>query len=313
MEAHALHQQRLIWFKGKLLPASEAHVSVLSPTAQFGLNVFEGIRGYWNDKDTQLYLFRLFDHLERLFQSCRLIGLKSPYSIDDIASYIIDLIRVNRYTEDIAIRATLFVDGEGSWSSSEPVDLFIAPIAKNRRDPALGLSACISTWERINDRAMPPRAKIGANYINGRYAHIEATKNGYDLAILLDRDGKVTEGAGSCIFLVRDGTLITPAITASVLESITRDTIIRLALVEGISVVERQVDRTELMLADEIFVCGSAVEVTPLVTLDRMQVGAGVVGETTLHLAGKYLSAVSNIERSPEGWLTPVYADPNRG
>jgi branched-chain amino acid aminotransferase len=304
-----MSEDRLIWFKGDLVPAASALVPVLSPTAQFGLNVFEGVRGYWNADRQDIYIFRLDDHLDRLFESCRLIGIRSPHAKADIAEIIGTVVRANKYQTDVAVRVTLFVDEEGSWSSSGPVAMFAAPIAKKRRDPALrtGVSACVSTWERISDRAMPPRAKVGANYINGRYAHLEAQRNGYDLPILLDREGKVTEGAGSCIFMVRKGVLVTPPVTASVLEGITRDTLLTLARTEGIPIAERQIDRSELLVAEEIFVCGSAAEITPVTTIDRLAVGTGELGRVSARLLEKYLAVASNGVADFAHWLSPVY------
>lgn len=302
-------QDRVIWFNGKLVSAAKALVPVLSPTAQFGLNVFEGLRAYWNSDEQELYIFRLHEHLDRLFESCRLIGLQSPYEKMQIAEIVRQTVRANHYKADIAVRVTLFVDGEGTWSSSEPVGMFVAPILKNRRDVALklGASACISTWERISDRAMPPRAKVGANYINGRHAHLEAQRNGYDLPVLLDREGKVTEGAGACVFMLRKGVLVTPPVTASVLEGITRDTLLTLAGHEGISVVERPIDRTELLVAEEIFLCGSAAEVTPVTKIDGLSVGSGQVGDIAARLLRAYLAAASNSAGAFPQWLTPMY------
>lgn len=299
-------QDCFIWFNGSLMPAAEAKVPVLSPTAQFGLNVFEGIRGYWSDATQDVFLFRLAEHLGRLDASCRLIGIENPHSQDAITDAIRDALKANDYKCDIAVRATLFVQGEGSWYSSDPVGMFVAPIAKARRDVSAthGLRACISTWERIDDRAMPPRIKAGANYINGRYAHLEAQANGYDLPILLDRAGKVSEGAGSCVMMVRDGVLVTPPGTSSILESITRDTLLELARDMDQPVEIRPIDRTELYIADELFLCGSAAEITPLTAIDRYFVGSGQVGQITRRLLKSYLDAASG---GRPDWLTPVW------
>lgn len=300
---------RLIWFKGALIPADQALVPVLSPTAQFGLNVFEGIRGYWNPQTRDINLFRLPEHLDRLDESCRLIGITSPYDSAQITGFIRDVLRANDYRCDVAVRATLFVDEEGSWSSSTPVDMFVAPIDRPRRDinQTSGARACISTWERISDRAFPPRIKAGANYINGRYAHLEAQRNGYDLPVLLGRDGTVSEGAGSCLFMVRRGRLVTPTATNSILESITRDTLIQIATAENLPVDIRPIDRTELYMADELFLCGSAAELTPLTSIDGHQMGAGTIGPITRHLLTRYLNVASGLDPEFTGWQTPVY------
>lgn len=303
-------QDRLIWFKGALVPANEALVPVLSPTSQFGLNVFEGIRGYWNPDRKDIFLFRLQEHLNRLAASCRLIGIKIPYDANQIETAIRDVLRANNYQEDVAVRVTVFVDGEGSWSSSKPVDMFVAPIAKARRDinNMTGMRACVSTWERIDDRSFPPRIKAGANYINGRYAHLEAQAAGYDLPILLDRTGKVSEGAGSCLMMVRDGVLITPPTASSILESITRDTLLELAANIEIPTSVRIIDRTELYLASELFLCGSAAEILPLTAIDRYEVDSGKMGHITQQLMKRYFATVSgNSADGYDSWRTPVW------
>ncbi len=301
---------RKIWFKGEIVPVAEARINVLAPTSQFGLNVFEGLRCYSDaDGSGQLSAFRLDEHLNRLLDSCKLIGLTCPYTKDQLRKYLRDTVAANSYHEDTSVRMTLFVDGEGSWSALGPVEMFIAPIRKARTNIAAPpqLRACISTWERINDNSLPPRVKAGANYINGRYAHLEAKRHGYDLPIFLGRTGKVAEGAGACLFMFRKGILATPAPTSSVLESITRDTIMRLGTELGLEVVEREIDRSELYLADELFLCGSAAEVTPIVYLDGIPVGFAKPGDVTLKLLTRYLEVVSNAEPKYSHWLSPMY------
>lgn len=300
----------LIWIRGEIIRQSQAVVNVLSPMAQFGLNVFEGIRCYWNEEKGDLYAFRLKEHLERLTLSCRLVRLPSPYTPEQIEFFMAAAIKANDFRTDTAVRMTLFGDGQGTWNTCEPVSLFIAPMAKARTnlDRVPALKACISSWERINDNALPPRAKVGANYINGRYAHLQARHDGYDLPIFLGRDGKVAEGAGACLFMVRNGQLVTPPTTSSVLESITRDTIIVLAREAGIVVVERLVDRTELYLADEVFLCGSAAEISPIVSVDGYVLGNGLPGPITVGLLKDYLAVASGENIGHPEWRTVVHS-----
>jgi branched-chain amino acid aminotransferase len=299
---------RNIWFKGSIVPVEQANISVLSPTAQFGLNVFEGIRCYASG-DGQLFAFRLNEHFGRLLDSCKLLGISSPHQASELKDHLIQTIRANDYHEDVGVRLTLFVDGEGSWSSEGPVEMFIAPLPKPRIDvqapPAL--SACVTTWERINDNCLPPRIKTGANYINSRYAYLEAKRHGYNCPIFLGRDGKVTEGTGACLFMVRRGILTTPTLTSSVLESITRSTVITLASDLGVQVMERDIDRTELYLAEELFLCGTAAELTPIASIDRVSVGSGRPGHVTMSLLRKYLEVVSNQLSRYSDWLAPIY------
>lgn len=299
----------LIWIRGEIIRQSQATVNVLSPMAQFGLNVFEGIRCYWSEEKGELYAFRLKEHLDRLMLSCRLVRLHSPYTPEQIESFMKAAILANDFQTDTAVRMTLFGDGQGTWNTCEPVSMFIAPMAKSRTklDKVPALKACISSWERINDNALPPRAKVGANYINGRYAHLQARHDGYDLPIFLGSDGKVAEGAGACLFMLRSGQLVTPPTTSSVLESITRDTLMVLAREAGMTVVERPVDRTELYLADEVFLCGSAAEISPIVSVDGYVLGDGQPGPATVSLLKAYLAVASGEDSNHPKWRTVVH------
>ncbi len=303
--------ERYIWLNGEIVRLSEANINVLSPTSQFGANVFEGIRCYWNDEKKQLYAFRLLEHYKRLKNSIKMFRMDDKYSLDDFTTALVDVIRANEYKEDIAVRQTVFVDGFGNWSSRGPVGMFVAPIPKGRTLPAdkKGLRCCVSSWERISDRNMSPKVKVGANYINSRMAQLEALENGYDSAIFMNNAGKIAEGPGSCFFIIRDGKLITPPCSASVLESITRDTIIRLAQeVLNILTIERDIDRTELYICDEAFLCGSAVEVVPVTNIDGYDIcGDHVDSPLTLKIQTAYLDAVCGKFPSYERWLTPIY------
>lgn len=302
---------RVIWLKGQILNVNDARINVLSPTSQFGLNVFEGIPGYWNEEEQQLYMFRLNDHYDRLLRSAKLLQLDCTYTKEDFKKALIDTVKANEYYENISVRQTLFVDGFGSWGSESPVEMFVAPIPRGKTSAEYnkkGLNCCVTSWRRISDDNLSPRVKCGANYINSRVGQREALRNGYDTCIFLNRDGKVAEGPGSCFFMVKDNTLVTPQLTDSVLESITRDTIIRLAKEElGLEVKERTIDRTELYLGDEAFLCGSAMEITPIYTIDRYKVGTGEQGKVTKELHLTYLDCVRGKLGSKKEWLTAVY------
>lgn len=300
---------RLMWFKGQLVEPQDAKVMALSPTAQFGLNVFEGVRGYWNEEHEQLYVFRLREHLDRLEESCKLISLDMPYSKAEIEQFIRDVTRANHYREDIALRVTAFVDGDDTWSSTSRPDLFIAPIARSRKDASNlpAQSATVSSWRRIDDVSFPPRIKCGANYINGRYAHLDAKRKGFDLPIFLNAESKISEGAGACIMIIRKGRLVTPDLSSGVLESVTRDTILQLADKIGLDCEERRVDRTELLVAEEIFMCGSAAEISPVTSVDHVPVGSGKVGPITAMLAAEYTRAVCNQNSDFPNWTFPIY------
>lgn len=301
---------RFIWFKGEILNVNDAKINILSPTSQFGLNVFEGIPCYWNDAKKQLYAFRLDDHYERLLRSAKLIQIECPYSKEDLKKALVDVVKANEYNENLSVRQTLFIDGFGSWGSSEPVSMFVAPIPKGRMSKEYnkkGLNACVTSWRRISDNNLSPRIKCGANYINSRMGQREALRNGYDTCVFLNEFGKVAEGPGSCFFMVKNGELVTPQLTDAVLESITRDTVIRLAHLIGVTVVERTMDRTELYTCDEAFLCGSAMEITPVLSIDKYDVGNGNPGEITTTLHKQYLGAAKGMNESLMSWITPIY------
>jgi branched-chain amino acid aminotransferase len=303
-------EERLIWLDGKIVPLQKATINVLSPTSQFGTNVFEGIRCYWNEEKKQLYAFRLPEHYKRLKNSMKMFRMEDKYTVNELKQGLIDVVKANGYKEDIAVRQTVFIDGFGSWMSKGPINMFIAPIPKGRTlNPSKpGMKCCVSSWERISDKNISPKVKVGANYINSRMAQMEALENGYDSAILMNNQGKISEGPGSCFFMIRDGVLITPPVTASILESITRDTIIKLARAElNIEVIERDIDRTELYICDEAFLCGSAMEVVSVLNIDGISVGEGNPGELSRSIQGIYLNVARGEIDSYEKWLTPIY------
>ena len=301
---------RFIWYKVEILNVNDAKINILSPTAQFGLNVFEGIPCYWNDEQKQLYAFRLDDHYNRLVRSARLIQIDCPFTKEELKKAFVDVIKANEYYENLSVRQTLFVDGFGSWGSSEPVNMFVAPIPKARTSAEYnkkGLNCLVTSWRRISDTTLSPRIKCGANYINSRVGQREALRNGYDTCIFLNEAGKVAEGPGSCLFIVVNGTLVTPLLTDSVLESITRDSIIQIAKSMGIPVVERTIDRTELYTCDEAFLCGSAMELTPVLSIDKYVVGDGETGKITFDLHKAYLDIVCGNNSQFKDWVTEIW------
>lgn len=298
---------RFIWYKSEIVNVNDAKINILAPTAQFGLNVFEGIPCYWNENEKQLYAFRLDDHYDRLLRSARLIQINCPYTKEDFKKAFVDVIKANEYDENLSVRQTLFVDGFGSWGSDGPTDMFVAPIPRGRTSAEYnkkGLNVCVTSWRRISENALSPRIKCGANYINSRVGQREALRNGYDTCLFLNEFGKVSEGPGSCFFMIRDQKIITPVYTDAVLESITRDTVIQLARSIGYEVVERTIDRTELYTADEAFLCGSAMELTPILSIDRYELGEGQI---TKELQKAYVDTASGKNEQFKNWVTAIY------
>lgn len=300
-----------LWFNGRLVPWSEAtvHLSLVgwpSITA-----VFEGVRAYRNGARGSLAVFRLSEHLTRLDQSMRLQRMLTPFNHAQIRDAMVDLCRANDAAADVYLQPLAFVSGargSSSWSHDSDPDLFItmrpAPSALPSATP---LRAGVSTWTRISDDALPPRIKAIPNYANSRLASLEAARHGYDVAILLNRHGQVAESSSSCIFIVRNGRVITPPLTAGILESITRDTLITLCRdTLDLPIEEREIGRTELYTADEAFLCGTMVEVTPLASVDGFPLRGGEDGSITRRIAALYHDIVRGNDPRSAAWLTEV-------
>lgn len=294
---------------GELVPFDDAKVHVLSPAVTYALTVFEGIRAYWNEDTRELYLFRLEDHLLRLQRSMRMMRFAASYSVESMRQQILRLVRANNLKENIHLRVMAIVGGDPSVSATGPVSFVVTagpyPSTKWVDD---GMHVQVSSWQRVGDMTNPPRIKATANYSNGRFAMLQAQADGYDSAIMLTRDGKVAETPVATLFLVRRGEIITPGVTEGILESITRDTLIQL-LSERMDMrtVERQVDRTELYASDELFVCGSGWEVTPIATVDRIPVALSAPGPITRKIRDIYFEEVYGRAPQHPEWLTPVW------
>lgn len=300
-----------VYFRDAFIYESEATISATSTLAQYGLNVFEGIRGYFNEGDNNLYLFRLYSHINRLFNSSKILRFELDNSItaESIEKKVIEIIKMNDFREDIYIRISLFIDNDDGWGSSSPISLLITAFPKGRSfvDKA-GLSCCVSSWRRINDTSFPPRIKTGTNYLNSRLAQLEASINGYDYCILLNDRSTVSEGPGSCLFIVRDGELITPPLYASILESITREVILDVAKKKlNMKISEREIDRTELYLADEVFMAGTTVEIMPVLKIDQVLINNAQLGRITKIITSNYIDIVTGRHNEYRIWLTPVY------
>ena len=305
-----------LWRNGDHVPWEDAliHVNAVGHASVAG--VFEGIKAYWNEEDDELYVFRLMEHLRRFAASIRMVRYGFDYSVDELRDAVLGLLRANAYRRDVYIRPYVFQAGLVREllqpEPGKPTEVVIDswPFS-SYRDPKQALDVCVSSWTRIGDNVLPPRLKCFSNYHNGRLAAMEATVSGYDWPILLDAQGKVTEGPGACIALVRDGTVITPAATSSILESITRDavgTIVREVL--RMPYQERVVDRTELYVADELFFLGTGWELMPVRSVDRLVVGDGSVGPATQAIQAAYRGIVRGVDRRYPEWRTPVWKEP---
>ncbi|MFQ5454179.1 MAG: branched-chain amino acid transaminase [Candidatus Zixiibacteriota bacterium] len=298
-----------IWMNGKLIKWEDAKIHVMSHVVHYGSSVFEGIRAYSSPKGTAC--FRLQDHVDRLFNSARIYRMPIQFTPDQLNQAILDLIGANNlkecYIRPIAYRGykTLGVD-----PSQCPVDIAIAvwPWGKYLGEDALenGVSVCFSSWNRIAPNTLPAMAKAGANYMNSQLIKLEAISHGYVEGIALDVFGHVSEGSGENIFLVRKGTLITPTFAASILPGITRNSVIRLAVDLGIKVIEQNIPREALYLAEEVFFTGSAAEITPISKIDDIQIGEGKCGPITKKLQDAFFDIIKGKREDKHGWLTFV-------
>jgi branched-chain amino acid aminotransferase len=296
-----------IWMNGRLVPQAEAVLPVNSAAVFYATNVFEGLRAYWNPRDEELYAFRLADHFTRLRESMKMMRFTVPYSDQDLFDAVRLVMSGNEVREDVHMHLVAYVLGAGNDATS-PTGLYINPRRRARIAPDKGLSCCVSSWTRTNDNAIPIRLKSGSNYQNGRLAILQAKADGYDAPILLNQQGHVAEGTGATFFMVRKGRLTTPGSASDILESITRATLIEdLCPGIGLHVVERDIDRTELYVAEEAFFCGSGYEITPITSIDRFPLGTGEIGPVTKRITTAYMNLVRGVDtRFPE-WRTPTY------
>ncbi len=304
-----MSKARFVHFDGEIVPWEQAQVHVSTAAFRFGTGVFEGIRGYWNVAREQLYLFRLDDHARRLVQSQRFMRFESVFPADYVAEQILSLVRANEFREDIHIMASVFVNGSGPPTTSAPVALAITALpGVGRGFVEKGCSAQVSSWQRLPDQAMPMRIKCNANYQNSRLASLQAHSDGYDTAVLMNARGKLSEGPGMCLFVIRDGVAVTPSVTSDILESITRRTVLELLPSAcDVAVVEREMDRSELVTASEAFFCGTVWEITPCTSIDRLPVGDGRVGPVVRRLQQAYFAvARGELAQHPE-WRSAVY------
>lgn len=298
-----------VFFNGALIPYDEAKVHVATPGFRFGLSVFEVMPAYWNEAHGQLYVFRLHDHSRRLVHSMKILRMDLRYTAHDLSEAVLEVLRANAFQQDVAIRPIVYIGGEGHMDAAEPVELVIlARPPDSPYGPQSGLHLCVSSWGRIADHVMPPRVKSAANYENSRLAALDAHAGGYDGAILLNERGKVSEFQTGCIFIVREGVPVTPPVTGDILESITRDTAIQLLReVHGLETEVREVDRTELYIADEAFVGASLSGIRPVFSVDGVEVGEGEIGSITRVLRQTYYDVHRGTISLHEDWRTPVY------
>ena len=300
------------YFRRQFMPLSEAKIGVMTHAFNYGTAVFEGIRGNWNEEEGQVYLFRMKEHYQRLRRSCRIMLIDLPYDDEELAAITTRLVELSGFQEDVYVRPLAYksseVLGVRLHNLEDDFLIFVAPFGPYL-DVEKGARCCTSSWRRVEDTGIPARAKITGIYANSALAKTEANLNGFDEAIMLNADGHVSEGSGENIFIVVDGKIITPPPSDNILVGITRDAVMQLAREElGIETVERQIDRSELYIADECFMTGTAAHVTPVVEVDRRPVGDGTPGPVTRQLMRLYFDTLIGKNPKYAHWLTPVYA-----
>lgn len=300
---------RLLNMCGKIVPYEDARVHVLSTAMKYAASVYEAMRAYWSDADQQLYVFRPREHLRRLERSAKIARIPLPADAARLERETLEIIRANDLHEDLHVRLIVFVDtDDGGLASREPVGYVIAPIPTTRYFETAGLHVGVSSWHRTADNAIPARVKAAANYQNSRLALLQAKTDGYDDAIMLNQDGSVAEGPGYTLFLVTEDRPMTPSVTSNILEGVTRATLLTLFPESlGVTVEQREIDRTELYVADEAFFAGTAAEVTPILSIDRRPVGEGVMGPLTAKVRDAYFRSVRDGSAPHPEWRAPVY------
>ncbi len=302
-----------LWWNGRRVPWASATVHLASTFWSGVTAIFEGIMSYWNDDVCELYIWQLDAHLRRLLRSQKLMRQASPYTVAELTDAVTELVRALNVSRDTYIFPYCYPQGGGSFESStsaapQPVDMaIVARPNASHLGKGWVRSACVSSYTRISDNVMPPRVKNIANYRNSNLVMAEAKIDGYDTALILNTAGKVAEGPGACLMLLRDGVLVTPSSTDSILESISRASVIELARRElGLEVVERPVDRTELYVADEVFLVGTAAEILTLGSVDRYTIGDGGMGPITTQLEQLFHDVVRGKNPAYAHWSTPA-------
>jgi branched-chain amino acid aminotransferase len=299
------------FFRGEFVPLRDANINVMTHGFNYGTAVFEGIRAYWNAEQEQLFALELVPHYERIRHSARLLMMEVHQSPEELAEITVELLRRDGLREDVYIRPIVYKSSETIGvrlhNLASDIVIFGVPFGQYI-DTEGGIRAQVSSWRRTDDNAIPARGKITGAYVNGALAKSEAQLNGFDEAIVLTADGHVSEGSAENLFIVRNGVLVTAPVTDNILEGITRRRLMEMARGElGVDVEERTIDRTELYVADEVFLCGTGAQISPVIEIDRRPIGTGRPGPITRDLSRSYFDAVRGRLPAYRDWLTPVY------
>jgi len=304
---------RFAFFKGQIVPIEQANISIMNHALNYGTSVFSGIRAYWNPEEEQLFVFRPVEHFTRLIQSASLLRMKLPWTAQEFTQHLIDLLQAEGYRENCYIRPLAYKDLNGIGVRLHDVpdsfSMWAMPFAKYIENDG-GAHVHFSAWRRVDDNAIPARGKISGSYVNSALIKSDAVLSGYDEALVLNQDGHVSEASAANIFIVRNGVALTPPVNSNVLEGITRRTIIQLLRDDlGVEVVERDIDRTEVYLADEMFLCGTGVQIAAVTQVEHRLIGDGQLGDITRRVRDYQNDVLYGRVAKYREWLTPVYAE----
>jgi len=311
VEKPAEHPNTWVFFAGDFARYQDAKLGLMTHALHYGTAVFEGIRAYWNSKKEQLYLLQAAAHFDRMHRSANVMRMKLPYTTEELVNYTLELLRRNQFKSDVYVRPLLYTSSEEIGVRLHNLDrgffIYATPFG-NYVEIEGGIRCMVSTWRRVPDQALPARAKISGAYAQSALAKSEAVEAGYDEAIVLSVDGHVSEGSAENLFMLKDGVFVTPPVTDDILEGVTRELLMKVIKDElNLDVLERSIDRTELYTCEELLLCGTGAQISPVVEVDRRPVGNGKVGEFTQELQNIYFNAVRGETPKYKDWTIPVY------
>lgn len=302
-----------VFMRGQFVPYAEANISIMSHALHYGTGAFAGMRAYWNDEQAQMYSFRPLDHFERLLQSASLLRMHFDYRPEDLFDILKQLIVMQGFRENCYIRPLVYVSEETLAVRMHDLECDLAIIVRPLGESGYisiegGAHVCFSPWRRVDDNAIPARGKIAGAYVNSMMVKSDAMLSGYDDGLMLNNDGHVAEFSAANFMMLRKGVVITPPISANILEGITRRSLIQMLRDDlGLEVVERQIDHTEVYLADEIFMCGTGAQISPVTRVEHRPVGNGEVGPITRRLRDLFMNTVYGREDKYRDWVAPIY------
>ncbi|WP_028949930.1 branched-chain amino acid transaminase [Sulfurihydrogenibium subterraneum] len=299
----------IVYFENKFVEEEEAKISIKTNSFHYGTAVFEGIRAYYNKENDTMYGLFFKEHYQRLFKNMRILNMEIEESIDELVEITKELVKRNNHKEDVYIRPIVYFSdlaiGPKLIGYTAKIAIYTLPLG-DYIDTDKGIKAKVSSWVRLNDNMIPPRLKVTGAYVNSALAKTEALLAGAEEAIVLNKNGFVSEGSAENIFIVRDGKLITPPVSDDILEGITRKAVIDIASDLGISVIERSLARTELYVADEVFFCGTGAQISPVIEIDGRKIGSGTVGEITKKIKDIYFDAVRGKVEKYKNWIVEI-------